>query len=194
MFGCYSTSMATITQRHRRFRHSWRVGFNVSSAAGDFRIRSLQSGISVITSGGWKIRNTCARLPTSTVYTKQDLVGFGNHGVWIAISNGPGFDGPQLVQSNFANTRGAGRLSSSSVVADVNKDDKADIVGFGYAGVWISHSTGTGLRGPVFCNRRLRLQPGLESPERSCLRGRWSRSYRLCRQPMRTRRESSFRG
>src|SRR5688572_8469566 len=34
--------------------------------------------------------------------TMQDLVGFGNDGVWIAMSNGSGFDAPQFVLDNFA--------------------------------------------------------------------------------------------
>ena len=83
--------------------------------------------------------------------TMQDLVGFGDHGVWIAISNGWGFDPPQFVLDNFALHAGGWQVSRHPrFVTDVNKDEKDDIVGFGNAGVWISYSNGNGFDPPKF--------------------------------------------
>ncbi|HTG88137.1 MAG TPA: VCBS repeat-containing protein, partial [Pyrinomonadaceae bacterium] len=83
--------------------------------------------------------------------TKQDIVGFGDHGVWVAFANGVGFDSPQLLLSEFAKFAGGWQVSRHPrVMADVNKDTKDDIVGFGYDGIWVSYSTGTGFTAPVF--------------------------------------------
>lgn len=83
--------------------------------------------------------------------TMQDLVGFGDHGVWIAIANGWGFDAPQFVLDNFALLAGGWQVSRHPrFVTDVNKDEKDDIVGFGNAGVWISYSNGNGFEQPKF--------------------------------------------
>jgi hypothetical protein len=83
--------------------------------------------------------------------TKQDLVGFGDHGVWIAISNGWGFGPPQFVLDNFALFAGGWQVSRHPrIMADVNKDKHDDIVGFGNAGVWISYSNGNGFEQPKF--------------------------------------------
>jgi fibronectin type III domain protein len=83
--------------------------------------------------------------------TKQDLVGFGDHGVWVAFSKGWGFDAPQLLLGEFALHAGGWQVSKHPrVMADVNNDKKDDIVGFGWAGVWISYSNGTGFEQPKF--------------------------------------------
>ena len=83
--------------------------------------------------------------------TMQDIVGFGNDGVWVAISNGWGFDAPQFAVDNFALFAGGWQVSRHPrFVVDVNKDEKDDIVGFGNAGVWISYSNGNGFEQPKF--------------------------------------------
>ena len=83
--------------------------------------------------------------------TMQDLVGFGDHGVWVSVSNGSGFDAPQFVLADFALHAGGWQVSRHPrVMADVNKDNMDDIVGFGNAGVWISHANGNGFDPPKF--------------------------------------------
>lgn len=77
--------------------------------------------------------------------TMQDLVCFGNDGVWVAFSAGWGFQAPQLVLGEFAVNAGGWQLSKHPrIMADINNDKKDDIVGFGWAGVWISYSNGNG--------------------------------------------------
>lgn len=76
---------------------------------------------------------------------RQDIVGFGDDGVWIALSNGSGFDSPQFVLSNFGFNAGSWRLDRHiRLLADINGDNKQDIVAFGDDGVWIARSTGIG--------------------------------------------------
>ena len=83
--------------------------------------------------------------------TMQDLVGFGDHGVWIALSTGWGFQAPQLVLDNFALLAGGWQVSRHPrIMADINNDKRDDIVGFGNAGVWISTSNGGGFDQPKY--------------------------------------------
>ena len=83
--------------------------------------------------------------------TMQDIVGFGDYGVWVALANGKGFDAPQLVLSDFAILAGGWQVTRHPrMLVDINNDMKDDIVGFGNDGVWVSLSTGTGFAAPQF--------------------------------------------
>lgn len=83
--------------------------------------------------------------------TMQDLVGFGNDGVWVSFSTGNGFQAPQFLLGEFALLAGGWQVSKHPrIMADVNNDQRDDIVGFGWAGVWISHSNGNGFDPPKF--------------------------------------------
>jgi hypothetical protein len=82
---------------------------------------------------------------------KADVVGFSPTGVRVALSNGAGFDAPALWIANYGT--GAGGWSSQNtcprVLADVNGDGQADIIGFAWPGTFVSLSTGTGFAAPV---------------------------------------------
>jgi hypothetical protein len=77
---------------------------------------------------------------------KADIVGFGDAGVWTALSNGDGtFQAPQFVLDNFGQEAGGWRVDKHPrFLADITGDGKADIVGFGDAGVWTALSNGDG--------------------------------------------------
>jgi hypothetical protein len=76
---------------------------------------------------------------------RADVVGFGEAGVYVALANASGgFDPAQLKLQAFGASPGAGSWTSDDryhrELADVNGDGRADIVGFGEAGVYVSYS------------------------------------------------------
>ena len=77
---------------------------------------------------------------------RQEIVAFGDDGVWIALSTGTGFSAPRFVLADFGNAAGNWNnpLLYPRLLADINNDGKQDIVGFGREGVWIARSTGSG--------------------------------------------------
>ena len=81
--------------------------------------------------------------------TLQDIIGFGEHGVWVALANGTGFDSPQLVLTEFAISAGGWQITRHPrIMADIDNDTRDDIIGFGNDGVWISRSLGGGFTAP----------------------------------------------
>ncbi len=83
---------------------------------------------------------------------KADIVGFGQLGTVVSLSTGSGFTAPALWLSAYGSHPNTGAWydnhNTPRMMADMNGDGKADIVGFGYAGVWIALSTGTGFGVP----------------------------------------------
>jgi hypothetical protein len=78
---------------------------------------------------------------------KKDIIGFGEIGTYVALSNGAKFLTPTLWISNYGTAATAGLWPSFNrdprTAADVDGDGKADIVGFGDNGVYVSLSDGT---------------------------------------------------
>jgi hypothetical protein len=96
--------------------------------------------------GGWRIEKHPRFLADLTGDGKADIVGFGDAGVWVSLNNGNGtFQNPQMVVANFAYNAGGWRVEKHPrFLADLTGDGRADIVGFGDAGVWVSLNNGNG--------------------------------------------------
>jgi Ca2+-binding RTX toxin-like protein len=100
--------------------------------------------------GGWGSNNVFPReLADINGDGMADIVGFGNAGVTVALATGGGNFGPSSLRSSeFGASNSAGGWSSNDlfprILADVNGDRMADIVGFGNAGVTIALATGGG--------------------------------------------------
>ena len=77
-------------------------------------------------------------------------MGFGNAGAYVSLSTGAGFTPPALWVNNYGYDAGGWRVElHPRFLADVNKDKRADIVGFGNAGAYVSLSTGSGFGQPT---------------------------------------------
>ena len=69
-----------------------------------------------------------------------DIVGFGSAGVWVSLNDGDGnFDAPYLAVNTFGYDAGGWRVDQHPrMLAELDGDGQADLVGFGNAGVWVS--------------------------------------------------------
>ena len=79
----------------------------------------------------------------------DDLIGFGDAGVYTALSNSDGtFSAPQLAVNAFGAGAAGGGWASQAVfprqIADLNGDGAADLIGFGGAGAYAAIADGTG--------------------------------------------------
>jgi phospholipase C len=90
---------------------------------------------------GWRIEKHPRFAADVTGDGKADLVGFGDDGVWVSVT---GNGGARLVLDGFSYNQGWRVPLHPRYLADLNGDSKADIIGFGDAGVWIALSNGDG--------------------------------------------------
>ncbi len=77
---------------------------------------------------------------------KADIVGFGNVAVFVSFSTGHEVEPPkQVISKDYTVTDNwTGFNTNPRLLADINGDGKADIVGFGRDGLCFSFSTGDG--------------------------------------------------
>ena len=94
---------------------------------------------------------------------RADIVGFGDAGVYVALSNGDGSFAftPVPAIADFGAVAGGWRVDKHPrLLADMTGDGRADIVGFGDAGVYVALSNGDGSFAlhPARPDRRLRIR------------------------------------
>lgn len=96
---------------------------------------------------------------------KADVVGFASDGVYVALSTGTGFSGFSRWIALFGSNAGEWLTQDQfpRVVADVNGDRKADVVGFAGDGVYVSLSTGASFAAPSKWNDTFGLRTGWPS-------------------------------
>jgi murein DD-endopeptidase MepM/ murein hydrolase activator NlpD len=133
-----------------------RVFVSLSNGNGTFGvpIASLPSSTNGFTTGvgGWTNNNTYPRmLGDVNGDGRDDIVGFGTNHVFVSLSNGNGTFGvpiASLPSSTNGFTTGVGGWTDNNnyprVLADVNGDNRDDIVGFGGSSVFVSLSNGNG--------------------------------------------------
>jgi hypothetical protein len=97
-------------------------------------------------SGGWRVDKHPRFLADLTGTNGADIIGFGDAGVYVALSNGDGtfsFN-PQPVIEDFGYDQGWRIDKHPRFLADITGDGKADIIGFGDAGVYVALNRGDG--------------------------------------------------
>jgi murein tripeptide amidase MpaA len=97
-------------------------------------------------SGGWRIEKHPRLLADLTGDGRADVVGFGDAGVYVALNNGDGsFQTPQLAVADFGQESGGWMIDKHPrTLADLTGDGRADVVGFGDAGVYVALNNGDG--------------------------------------------------
>jgi hypothetical protein len=128
------------------------VFVSLNNGSGSFAAHTLklaQFGQSAA-AGGWSSDNIFHReLGDVTGDGRADIVGFGGGGVFVSVNDGAGNFAPHTVTlAQFGQAAGFGGWTSQDEfprhLADVNGDNRADIVGFGGSGVFVSLATGGG--------------------------------------------------
>ena len=94
---------------------------------------------------GWRVERHPRFMADITGNGTADIVGFGEHGVWTALSNGDGtFTEPKFVIADLGYESGWRVEKHPRFMARLTDDPVADIVGFGEQGVWTALSKGDG--------------------------------------------------
>jgi hypothetical protein len=124
------------------------AGAYVSRAQTDGRFETPQLRVANFgyDAGGWRVDMHPRFLADTTADGRADVVGCGNAGVYVSRAQADGsFDGPTLVVANFGYDAGGWRVDMHPrFLADLNGDGRADIVGFGNAGVYVSWAQADG--------------------------------------------------
>ncbi len=97
------------------------------------------------TGSGWSDNNTYLRTMADVNGDgKADIIGFRNTGVAVSLATGSGFTAETLWVGAYGTNAGWSNSDTfPRMMADVNGDGKADVVGFRDTGVAVSLSTGT---------------------------------------------------
>jgi C1A family cysteine protease len=93
---------------------------------------------------------------------KADIIGFGINDVFVSLSSGSSFGPAQVWHSDFAYNDGWD-AKTTRLVADVNDDKRADIIGFGYNDVYVALSTGSGFGAPQIWNTAFGVNDGWDA-------------------------------
>jgi endoglucanase len=120
------------------------VWVSLATAGGHFAAPTFELSAFGVNAGGWSSDDTYPReLADVNGDGMADIIGFGSAGVWVFLATAGGhFAAPTLEVAAFG--VGAGDWSTDNTypreLADVTGDGKADIIGFGYAGLYESES------------------------------------------------------
>jgi hypothetical protein len=96
--------------------------------------------------GGWRVDTHPRLLGDVNGDGRADIVGFANNGVQVATGNTNGtFTDRGLALGQFGYNAGDWRVDQHPrLLGDVNGDNRADIVGFGNAGVYVGQAKTNG--------------------------------------------------
>ncbi|MEX5299835.1 VCBS repeat-containing protein [Kocuria sp. CPCC 205292] len=89
---------------------------------------------------GWRVGQHPRELADVNGDGRADIVGFGNAGTYVSYGQADGgFTQPELELSSFGTNQGWNEDQYPRVLGDVDGDGRADVVGFGGAGTYVSY-------------------------------------------------------
>jgi phospholipase C len=118
----------------------WTALGNGDGSFGEFRLVLTELGFTQ----GWSAEYP-RFLADLTGDGRPDLIGFGMDGIWVALSNGDGtFQPARLVSGDLAFNSGWRVANHPRFVIDLTGDGRADVLGFGDDGAWVTRGNGDG--------------------------------------------------
>ncbi len=122
------------------------VSFSTGSSFTPPRLAVRYFGYSA---GSWRNKENPRLLADVNADGRADIVGFAGHGVVVSLSVGTGFTAPRTWVRSFGYSAGGWRTAyHPRMMADVNGDGRADVIGFSSSGVLVSLSTGASFSPP----------------------------------------------
>lgn len=94
-----------------------------------------------VNAGNWSATSHPRQVADVTGDGKADIVGFGQDGIYIALSTGTGFAHPVRSRNAYTVTGGNWTSNHLRLLGNVDSDGRADIVGFGESAVFLSLAT-----------------------------------------------------
>lgn len=116
------------------------VGYSNATSFGSVFFALAEFG----TSQGWSAAKHVRLVGDINNDGRDDIVAFGDAGVWTALSNGSGFAAARFVRADLGYNQGWRVDKHVRMLADVNGDHFKDIVAYGDAGVYVSFGDGAG--------------------------------------------------
>ena len=109
------------------------------------RLRDIHARTDWDTPGGWRVDKHPRLLADLTTDGRADIVGFGDAGVWTALSNPDGtFADPHFVLADLGYDSGWRVDKHPRLLAPMSHNGWSDVVGFGDAGVYVAFGNGDG--------------------------------------------------
>lgn len=92
---------------------------------------------------GWRVDKHTRLVGDVNGDGRDDIVGFGDAGVYLSLSTASGIGPAVYALAAFGANDGWNNTDHVRTLADINGDGRADLVGFGYDGVWTALSNGS---------------------------------------------------
>lgn len=114
-----------------------------------------------VANGGWNSTDDVRTLADVDGDGNADIVCIDDDSVWVGYSDGQRFGPLQVATHALTRNNGGWNVQEyPRMLADVNRDGRADLVGFGWGAVYVALSAGDGFLPPVYSNPGMTVRDG----------------------------------